>query len=265
MSLSTKIILLPATLICALSAGGCFSSPQDPPATSSPATPPAADILILCGSSFRPPIEKLKELYEKHSPDRITLSFGGSEELLPQVKLHAVGDIFVTHDPYIDDTKKANALARSVAVGYVAPVLVTGKGNPQKIERIDDLARPGLRVVLPHPEFSTCGKMVFDLLDKKGIKDAVLANVGNAQVRSHKEVAELIKLGHRDAGIMWNGVAHTWLDALEIIPAPYEYAEEVHVGVIGLSFSKQPEAVERFLKFVETHGPMVFAEFGYVK
>jgi molybdate transport system substrate-binding protein len=238
---------------------------QSSPTRSAPSGQPGAEILILCGSSFRPPVEKLKSLYEGASQDRLVLSFGGSEDLLPQVKMKMAGDVFVTHDPYIDETRQAGSLARNVAVGYVAPVLVTARGNPKKIRRIEDLAQPGLRVVLPHPDYSTCGKMVFDLLERKKLKDAVLANVGNAQVRSHKEVAELIKLGHRDAGIMWNGVAHTWLDAVEIIPAPYEYREDVNVGVMGLSYSKQPAAVERFLKYVEAHGQQVFAEYGYVK
>lgn len=251
-----RVVALAGVCLAALNSGGC--------ARQAPISD-KAEIVVLCGSSFRPPVEKLKQRYEKESSDRLMLTFGGSEDLLPQVKLHANGDVFVTHDPYIDDTKKAGALLRYVSVGYVAPVLVTAKGNPKKVGKLEDLAQPGLRVVLPNPDYSTCGKMVFALLEKKGIKDAVLANAGNAQVRSHKDVAELIKLGHRDAGIMWNGVAHTWLDAVEIIPGPYEYDEEVRVGVIGLSYTKQPAAVERFLKFVEVHGPKIFAEFGYVK
>ncbi len=156
-------------------------------------------------------------------------------------------------------------MLRWVQVGYVAPVLVVKKGSNLNIQSIEDLTRPGLRVILPNPEYSTCGEMVFKLLEKKGIKDQVLANVGNAQVRSHAEVATAIKLGHSDAGIMWNGVAHNWLDAVEIVPTPYEYDEEIRVGVMGLSYSKKQELIEEFLQFVEAHGEEVFRQFGYVK
>ena len=226
---------------------------------------PAEEIEVLCGGSFRPPMEKLAGLFEQETGVRATLVFGQSEDLLPHVKMHSQGDVYVTHDPYADYTEEAGALLRYVVVGHVAPVLVVAKGNPKKIARIEDLAQPGLRVALPNPEFSTCGEMVFALLEKKGIRDAVMANVGNALFRSHAQTGSAIKLGHRDAGVMWNGVAHNWLDALEIVPTPYEYDEEVRVTVIGLSYSKRQAEVERFLKASEERGETIFAEFGYVK
>jgi len=229
-----------------------------------PDAPPANEIEVLCGGSFRPPMEKVAQEFEEKTGCRATLVFGQSEDHLPKVKMHAIGDVFVSHDPFIEYTEDAEAMGRYVTVGYVCPVLVVKKGNPEGIETIEDLVRSGLRVVLPNPEFSTCGKMVFELLEKKGIKDEVLANVGNAQVRSHSDVGKQIKLGHRDAGIMWNGMANNWLDAIEIVSAPNEY-EEIRVAVMGLSYSKRQEKVEEFLKFAETRGKEIFAEFGYVK
>ncbi len=223
------------------------------------------EIEVLCGGSFRPPMEKLAKQFEEETGCLATLVFGQCEDHLPRVKMHTVGDVFVCHDPFIQYTEDAGAMLRYVQVGYVAPVLVVKKGNPERIERIEDLARPGLRVVLSNPEFSTCGEMVFALLDKKKIKEAVLKNVGNALVRTHAQTAAQIKLGHRDAGVMWNGIAHNWLDALEIIPGPYQYDQEVRVAAVGLSYSKKKDRVEQFLKFVETHGEEIFKEFGYVK
>lgn len=225
----------------------------------------AEEIEVLCGGSFRPPLEKLGKMFEEQTGCRATLVFGQSEDHLPKIKQRSIGDVFVSHDPYVEYTEKAGAMLRYVPVGYVAPVLVVVKGNPKKLTRLEDLTRPGLRVVLPDPHFSTCGEMVFKLLEKKKIKDAVLQNVGNAMVRSHATVATLIKLGHRDAGIMWNGVAHNWLDAIQIIPGPYEYQSEVRVAVMGLSYSKKKPRVEQFLDFSQAHGKKVFAEFGYTK
>jgi len=244
---------LAAFAVGSLWAGGC-----------TPGGPPANEIEVLCGGSFRPPMEKLAKEFEEKTGCRAVLVFGQSEDHLPKVKMHAIGDAFVSHDPYIEYTEDAGALTRFATVGYVCPVLVVKKGNPEGIKGIEDLARPGLGVVLPNPEFSTCGEMVFKLLEEKGIKEAVLANVGNAQVRSHADVGKQIKLGHRDAGIMWNGMANNWLDAIEIVPAPNEY-EEIRVTVMGLSYSKRQDKVEEFLKFAEIRGKEIFAEFGYVK
>ncbi len=226
---------------------------------------PGDEIVVLCGTSFGPPVEKLARQYEDATGRKVTLSMGGSEELLPQVKTHAAGDLFVTHDPFMDETEKAGAMLRWVQVGDLAPALVVAKGNPKKIERLEDLARPGLKVILPNAEFSTCGQMVVKLLEKKGIKDAVMANVGNRLFRGHSEIGNNMKLGHGDAAIIWNGVAHNFRDSIEIVPTPYEYDAETRVGVIGLSYTKNKDGVEQFLKYVDEHGKQVFTEFGYVK
>lgn len=225
----------------------------------------AGELLVLCGTSFGPPVGKLKAQYEEATGQKMVLSFGGSEDLLPQVKLQTVGDLFVTHDPYMAMTEKAHSMLRWIPVGHVAPVLVVRKGNPKHITKFEDLARPGLRVILPNPDFSTCGEMVFALMEKKGIKEKVLANVGNRMFRSHADIGNKMKLRYGDVAIMWNGVAHNFLDAVDIVPTPYEYDKEIRVGIIGLSYSKNRDEVERFLKFVDKHGREVFSEFGYVK
>ncbi len=261
-TLEFSAALLLSAAVAALA--GCRG--DQPPGPQPPAGQPADQVLqILCGGSFQPPVEKLVEMFEAETGHQAELVLGQSEDHLPRVKMEAAGDVFISHDPYMEYTEQAGAMLRWVQVGYVAPVLVVKKGSDLDIHSIEDLTRPGLRVILPNPDYSTCGEMVFKLLEKKGIRDEVLANVGDAQVRSHAQVAQAIKLDHRDAGIMWNGVSHNWLDAIEIVPTPYEYEDEVRVGVMGLSYSEKQELVEEFLEFAEEHGEEVFREFGYVK
>ncbi len=223
------------------------------------------EILVLCGGSFRPPMEKVARAFEEKTGVKVYLSFGQSEDLLPQVKIGKTGDVFVTHDPFLDYTKEAGALLREVQVGFVAPVLVVRKGNPGGVKSIEDLAKPGVRVALPNPEYSTCGEMLFALLEKKGIKEAAVKNAGNAIFRTHALTGNALKLGTRDAGVMWNGIAHNFLDAIEIVPTPYEYDKVVRVWAMGLSYSRKKQLVEKFLEFCRDDGKMIFAEFGYVK
>ena len=75
-----------------------------------PAVPSNQEIEVLCGSSFRPPMEKLVEMYEQETGAKVGLVFGGSEDHLPKVKLKAVGDLYVTHTPYMQYTREADAL-----------------------------------------------------------------------------------------------------------------------------------------------------------
>jgi molybdate transport system substrate-binding protein len=181
------------------------------------------------------------------------------------VKAGRKGDILITHDPYLDYVKEANAYLDSAQVGFVAPVLAVAKGNPLGVKSIEDLTKSGLRVALTDPQYSTCGEMVFALLEKKGIKDAVLRNVGNRLTKGHNDLGALMQTGAVDSVIMWNGVAHNYLDHLEIVATPYEYSTVIRVHVIGLSYSKHPDLVKQFVSFAKKNGEAVFASYGYVK
>ncbi len=251
---STLISLAIALILMILS--GCGSKDEQGKTT---------ELVVLCGSSFVPPTEQLCAEFKKKTSISIVSTVGASEDLLPHVKAHAKGDIFITHDPFMDYTRDANALADHVEVGFVAPVLVVQKGNPKGIKSIEDLTQEGLKVALTDPQYSTAGEMVFALLEKKGIKEAVLKNVENRLTKGHGNIGTFLKTQAVDAGIMWNGVAHTFADSLDVVKTPYEYDEEIRVHIMSLSYSKHTEELKRFSEFVRTRGPEVFAEYGYVK
>jgi molybdate transport system substrate-binding protein len=223
------------------------------------------ELVVLCGSSFVKPMKQLCEEFTAEVGTKTVTTVGGSEDLLPLVKVGEKGDIYVTHDPYLDYVRDANALEDHVQVGFVAPVLAVQKSNPKSVKTIEDLAQAGLKVALTDPQYSTCGELVFALLDKKGIKDEVLKNVENRLTRGHSDLGNYLKLQTVDAVIMWNGVAHTFRDDLEIVKTPYEYDEEIRVHIIGLNYTKQADSLEQFMEFVRNRGPEVFAEYGYVK
>lgn len=223
------------------------------------------ELTVLCGSSFVKPTERLCAEFTAKTGIKTAMTAAGSEDFLPLVTAGKQGDILVTHDPYLDYVKDAGALADHVHTGFVAPVLVVQKGNPKDIKSIEDLTRPGLEIALSNPRYSTCGEMVAALLEKKGIKEAVMENVGTRLTKGHSTLGTYIKTKIVDIVIMWNGVADVFGEDLQIIPTPYEYENEIRVHVIGLNYSKYPEKLKKFFDFVRERGPAVFAEHGYVK
>lgn len=223
------------------------------------------ELVVLCGNSFVPPTREMCSRFTAETGIAVVTTVAGSEDFLPLVKAGQKGSILITHDPYLDYVRRANALARHASVGVVAPVLAVQKGNPKALKAIADLARPGLRVALSNPRYSTCGQMVLRLLEKKGIKDAVLENVESRLTKGHANLGTFLKTQAVDAVVMWNGVVHTFKPDLEIVPTPYEYDTEIRVHVIGLSYSKQPKLVEKFVEFARTEGVAIFAGHGYTK
>ncbi len=223
------------------------------------------ELELLCGNSFPMPMEQLCAEFTAQTGIQVPTTIAGSEDFLPLVKVGQKGDILVTHDPFLDRVRDANSLFDYVHVGFVAPVLAVQKGNPKGLRSIEDLTQPGLKVALTDPQYSTCGEMVFALLDKKGIKEAVLKNVENRLTKGHSTLGNFLKTQAVDAVIMWNGVAHTFRDSLEVVKTPYEYDEEIRVHIIGLSYSKEPELLRQFINFARIKGPEIFTEYGYVK
>jgi len=223
------------------------------------------ELVIMCGSSFVNPARQLAEEFKASGGSDSAMTIAGSEDFLPLVKAGKQGDILITHDPYLDYVGQANALASSTHVGFVAPVLAVQKGNPKNITSIEDLASDGLKVALSDPKYSTCGEMVKSLLEKKGILEDVMKNVGNRLTKGHNNLGNFLKLGEVDAVVMWNGVANVFSDSLEVVETPYEYDSEIRVHVIGLNYSAQPEAVESFIEFAAQNAEDIFAGHGYIK
>jgi molybdate transport system substrate-binding protein len=223
------------------------------------------ELIVLCGSSFVPPMEELRKQFTAKTGIAVVITVAGSEDFLPLVEAGQRGDILISHDPYLDYVREANALADHVQVGFVAPVLAVQKGNPKGLKALEDLTQPGLRVALSNPQYSTCGEMVLRLIEKKGIKDAVMQNVENRLTKGHANLGTFLKTQAVDAVVMWNGVANTFKDSLDVVPTPYEYDTEIRVHVIGLKYSKHSDLVEKFVEFARTEGKSVFARHGYTK
>ncbi len=222
-------------------------------------------LVVLCGSSFIEPTEELCSQFTAETGIEIVTTVAGSEDFLPLVKAGRKGDVLVTHDPYLDYVRDANALAEHVQVGFVAPVLAVQKGNPKGLKSIEDLTQDGLKVALSYPKYSTCGELVFALLEKKGIKEAVMKNIENRLTKGHSRLGIFLKTQAVDAVIMWNGVAHTFRDDLDVVQTPYEYDKEIRVHIIGLNYSKKSEPLRRFIIMARERGPAIFADYGYVK
>src|SRR4030042_864762 len=87
------------------------------------------ELVLLCGSSFVLPAEQLCKQFTAETGIAIVSTVAGSEDFLPLVKAGKKGDILITHDPYLDETRKAGALSDWVGVGCVAPVLAVPKGK----------------------------------------------------------------------------------------------------------------------------------------
>ena len=235
---------------------GCHKS-SNPPA-------PEAKLRILCGSSMAAPVQELAAAFTAAHPGQIEFDLGGSETLLPKILIGARGDVFVCHDPFEEKLQAARRWTRTVAVGFLEPVVAVRPGNPKQIRALADLAQPGLKIGIGDPQYSTCGELFLKALRERGQYEAVMKNVA-LQARTHAEIANGLVVGPLDAVVVWNFVIALYPGKLQPLPTGIKYPA-TRVTVLGLSTSGNPALRDAFLDWCRQ--PLVqetFRRYGYLR
>jgi len=225
---------------------------------------PAAEnrLRVLCGTSMAKPMQKIAKEFEKTNAATVEFDLGGSETLLPKVLVSDPGDVYVCHDPFEAKVRAAGKLSSSVVPGWLCPIVVVVLDNPKKVRDWDDLVRPGLRLGIGDPRYSTCGEMFVGEARRRGLEEKLMRNVV-MQARGHGELATAVVVGSLDAAAVWNFVAPEYQGKLEKTAIAGDYPE-VRVTVIGLAGSTRPALRDRFLEWCRRGESLAaFAEHGY--
>jgi molybdate transport system substrate-binding protein len=137
------------------------------------------------------------------------------------------------------------------------------KGNPANITCLEDLAKPGSKLVWGDPEVAAIGKTGKKILEKNGIYDAVWANV-IATLPTMNEVMLQIAMGQADASINWWDTVKA-VEDIEVIEIPGEQNDIKIIPIGAITFSKNPETARRFVDFCASEeGKAIFEKHGFV-
>lgn len=160
--------------------------------------------------------------------------------------------------------------------------LIVAKGNPKRINGIDDLGRSDVRSMLPNPVDE--GIMTFyakPMLQRHGLWDQLS---GGKECKScqptastyftavhHREIPAAIKAGTADVGIVWVTETRNELQAsseVQSIPLPPQdsMVNEVAYVAGALRQAKHPSAARLYLEFLKTDtAQSAYARYGFVK
>lgn len=217
---------------------------------------------VLCGNSMSAPVEELGKLFAEQNGVKIEYDLGGSETLLPKILAGARADIFVCHDPFEDKLKAAKRWTSSAVVGYLEPALAVHPGNPKGIKSLADLGKPGLKIGIGDPRYSTCGELFVKALRDQNLYDPVMKNVA-LQGRSHSEIANGLIVGPLDAVVVWNFVIPMNSGKLEIVPTGIKYPV-TRITIAGLTSSENPKQRDAYLEWCRQPAVQeIFGRHGY--
>jgi molybdate transport system substrate-binding protein len=232
-------------------------TPAEIPTLFQTATPESKTLTVFAAASLTNAFEEIGQAFEATNP-RVTVkfNFGGSQTLRTQIEQGATADVFASAN-----AKEMDALITSNLVGADTAklfltnqlVVVMPAKNPGGLTTLQDLAKPGLKVVLAAKEVpvGNYALQVLDKLDKNfgdGFKDKVLVNVVSYE-NDVKQVVAKVQLGEADAGIVYTSDVVAASDLMKI-NIPTENNVVAKYPLAALADSSNADLAQVFIAYV---------------
>lgn len=231
--------------------------------SSEPSTPAGDSIVVFAAASLKPAFTQIGEQFKADNPNvKVEFSFAGSSDLVTQLTQGADADVFASADTRNMDKAAQAGLVDGAPVDFATNTLTiaVAPGNPKGIKGFQDLAKPGVAVVVCAPPVP-CGGAT-----EKVEKATAVTLSPVSEETSVTDVLNKVTTGQADAGIVYVTDAADAGDKVTSVPFP-EAAQAVNTYPIAvLKDSQNSELANRFVDLVTGEaGQKVLAEEGFTK
>jgi molybdate transport system substrate-binding protein len=172
--------------------------------------------------------------------------FAGSDVLAFQIQQGAPADVFAAASPkYAELLYKQGLVQKPIQFATNTLVLVVPKSNPAQIHTVDDLTKPGVKIVIGDPSVPV-GSYTRTVLSNLGISAAVLKNVVS-QETDVRSVLGKVALGEADAGFVYVTDARTVQGKVKVIALRESAQPHVVYEVAVVKRSPHLQAAYRYV------------------
>jgi len=198
---------------------------------------------------MKPAVEAVVSAYGDRYGVVTQVQYGGSGTLLSSLQIARTGDLYLAADEtYLERGREMGLVAETLPVARMRPVIVVPQGNPKRIYSVDDLLREDVGVALANPDAASVGKNAKRILSATG-HWAALSSHARVFKPTVNDVANDVRIGAVDAGIVWDATANQY-DGLEGVRVPEFDAEAMQITIGVLRASEQPTAALRFARYL---------------
>jgi molybdate transport system substrate-binding protein len=251
-----------ALLLIALIFGACASS-SDPTGGKRSKT---SDVTVFAASSLTEAFTKLGSLFERQDPgSSVRFNFAASDTLATQITQGGPADVFAAAgaDPMATVTAAKLASGHPTVFASNRLVIIASKGSGMRITGPQDVATPGVKLVLAAPGVPA-GDYAREVLNNLGIRKQAMSNVVSNEVDDKSVVAKVL-LGNADAGIVY---------ITDLTPDVASKLQVVHIAttdnviarypIVALKQGGDPAAARRFVDLVlSPKGEKILSGFGF--
>ncbi|MGB9938461.1 substrate-binding domain-containing protein [Methanosarcina sp.] len=246
------IILL--VLAMSLAGSGCTEKVSSTPISENSEKEFEGRQLTVCaGAGLVKPMNELIENFENETGADIEVRYGGSAEIFGFLTSKEC-DVFIPGDYYYTEQAMGRNYVFNDSVENLTlhiPVIAVPAGNLANINRLEDLAKPGLKLALGDPNGPAIGKVSETICIQAGILAAVENNT-IVRTATVNQLLIYIVSGEVDAAIIWEDMA-SWGEAsgkLEIVSIPEEKNKIKTIPTAVSVYTEDPELAEAFNTYI---------------
>jgi molybdate transport system substrate-binding protein len=222
-------------------------------------------LTVFAAASLTEAFSEMAVAFEaSHTDVEVMLNFAGSNTLRAQIAQGAQADVFASANIREMDALAADGLVNTQQIFLTNQlVVVMPEGNPANLNTFNDLARPGLKLVLAAEDVPV-GRYARLMLDNAGqeFKSQVLANVVSNE-NTVKQVLAKVQLGEADVGFVYMSDSAS-APELPVIKIPSEWNVLAEYPIAVLKDAPHPELAAEFVGFVlSPEGQAILQKWGF--
>lgn len=195
----------------------------------------------------------------------VTFNFGPSDGLAGQIESEGVADVFASaSETWMDDLAGAAGVSDRTDFARNELVIITPPDDPVGIDSLQDLARPGVQLVLA-AEGVPVGGYARQVLENAGIAKPAAANVVSNEQDDASVVAKIAS-GEADAGIVYaSDLTETVAPTVRAIAISGDMNVIATYPIAVVEGSSSANLARAFVRYVSgTDGQATLRSFGFL-
>jgi molybdate transport system substrate-binding protein len=249
---ATAVLLLGTVAACGSDSSGSASSSAK-----------ETKLTVYAAASLTSTFTELGKKFEAaHKGVKVSFSFGGSSDLVAQIQQGAPADVFASADTKNMDKAVSAKTVQGDPVDFASNTLeiAVPPDNPAGVTSLQDLAKPGTKVVVCAPEVP-CGAAAekVEQSSKVSIKPV-------SEEQAVTDVLTKVESGEADAGLVYVTDVKSAGDKVKGVTFPESSSAVNTYPIAALSKSKEPDLAKEFVELVTgDEGQAVLADAGFGK
>lgn len=219
---------------------------------------------VYAAASLTEAFKQIGRQFERSHPGvKVRFNFAASNVLAIQINEGAPADLFASaNDRTMDLVARRCGIETSQILVRNKLVVVVPKDNPARIRRIEDLARPGVKLVLA-ARGVPAGDFAREAFRRAGILDAALRNVVSNEQNVRMALSK-VALGEADAGVVYASDAKVRREIIAI-PIPDTINPIATYPIAVLKSAPNPDLARAFFNFAATSSAKnLFRSYGFI-